>query len=73
MLGGQVICRHLEKHFGWAERRGYLYFSGYGDQTRERWRQVTRTLEGDDLNGNLIVEGAHQTFQYLHCYFRVSL
>lgn len=73
MLGGQVICRHLEKHFGWADGRGYRYFRGYGDQTREQWRQVTRALEGDDLDGNLIVEGAHHTFHYLHRCCRVGL
>lgn len=66
MLGGQVISRHLEKHFGWSEGRGYSYFSGYGEQTGERWRQVARALEDDGLDGNLIVAGAHQTFHYLY-------
>jgi heme oxygenase len=66
MLGGQVICRHLEKHFGWAEGRGYSYFRGYGEQMAERWRQVVRAMEGEDLEGNLVLEGAHQTFHYLY-------
>jgi len=72
-LGGQVICRHLEKHFGWAEGRGYSYFSGYGEQTAERWRQVKLALEGDDLDGNLMVKGAHHTFDYIYCCLRVGL
>jgi heme oxygenase len=72
-LGGQVISRHLEKHFGWAEGLGYSYFSGYGEKTAERWRQVKRALEGDDLDGNLIVKGAHHTFHYIYSCLRVGL
>lgn len=65
-LGGQVICRHLERHFGWSHGRGYSYFRGYGERTAERWRQVIQALEAEDADGNLVLKGAHQTFSYFH-------
>lgn len=44
-LGGQLLARHLEEHFGFAEGVGDSYFRGYGEATGERWRQFKEFLE----------------------------
>jgi heme oxygenase len=69
-LGGQVISRHLEKHFGWKDGRGYSFFLGHGAHTGERWREVVKTLESRPDAGNQIVFGAHHTFNQLNrCFY----
>ncbi len=64
-LGGQVISRHLEEQFGWRQGCGYSFLLGHGGETRARWRQVSGTLEANTFQANLIVSGAHQTFNLL--------
>jgi heme oxygenase len=44
-LGGQLLARHVEERFGFAEGRGDSYFRGYGEATGERWRQFKALLE----------------------------
>lgn len=44
-LGGQLLARHVEERFGFAEGVGDSYFRGYGEATGERWRQFKRFLE----------------------------
>jgi heme oxygenase len=65
-LGGQVISRHLEKHFGWRDGRGYSFFLGHGEQTGERWRQVVKILEANPEAENQVVLGARQTFSQMN-------
>ena len=65
-LGGQVISRHLEKHFGWQGGRGYSFFQGHGAETAERWREVVKTLNAGSEPDNQIVFGAHQTFNQMN-------
>jgi heme oxygenase len=36
-LGGVYIARHLEKHFGFSDGKGYSFFAGAGRKTREEW------------------------------------
>lgn len=67
-LGGQVISRHLEGHFGWKEGRGYSFFQGHGTKTVEMWRGVCAELEKSGARYNQIVEGAHLTFDCLRSF-----
>ena len=64
-LGGQVISRHLEKHFGWTDGHGYSFFRGYGENTADQWRKVCAALESAPISGNQMVEAAHLTFVQL--------
>lgn len=72
-LGGQQISRHLERKFGWSAGRGHTFFLGYGERTGERWRAVQQALEAPGLDGNQVVDGAHQTFSYLEVSFASRL
>lgn len=72
-LGGQIISRHLEKHFGWKEGRGYSFFRGYAAQTGERWKQVCAALDSSEAPYNQICEGAHQSFNHLKWCLETSL
>ncbi len=65
-LGGQVICSHLERCFGWRNGAGYSFFQGHGAHTRERWREVVEALESSSAANNQIVSGAHQTFNQMN-------
>ena len=65
-LGGRVISRHLEKHFGWLSGRGYSFFLGHGTATGERWREVVKTLEANSGANSQIVSGARQTFHQMN-------
>ncbi len=64
-LGGQVISRHLEKHFGWTDGHRYSFFSGYGEDTGRQWQAVCAALESAPRQGNQIIDGAHLTFVHL--------
>lgn len=44
-LGGQLLARHVEERFGFAEGQSDSYFRGYGESTGERWRQFKALLE----------------------------
>lgn len=65
-LGGQVISRHLEGHFGWRDGCGYSFFQGHGPHTGEKWREVVKALESHSAVNNQIVFGAHQTFNQMN-------
>lgn len=72
-LGGQVISRHIEKHFGWSEGRGYSHFQGYGQNTGTRWKEVCSALESSGRECNQIINGAHQIFNQLKVCLEASL
>jgi heme oxygenase len=38
-LGGQLISREVQKRLGLTSCTGGSFFAGYGDQTRDRWRE----------------------------------
>ena len=72
-LGGQVISRFLERHFGWSGGRGYSYFQGYRDETAMRWKQVCAALEEAESECNQILEGAHHMFHTLDGFLEAHL
>lgn len=65
-LGGQVISRHVEKHFRLTNTVGYSFFSSSPAEIRQHWQAVCAALEGRPQQSNQIVAGAHQTFDQLH-------
>jgi heme oxygenase len=72
-LGGQIISRHLETHFGWHDGSGYSFFRGHGDNTATQWRLVCAALEGAAALDNQIIAGAHLTFVQLRRCLRLLL
>lgn len=44
-LGGQVLCRHLEKNMGLSPTNGLRFFYGFGEHTRQNWLDVLRYFE----------------------------
>jgi len=67
-LGGQIITKHLQANLGLTRDSGAEFFSGYGDQTRQRWQEfgilLTDTAELLDQN-DAIVDSANATFKTL--------
>lgn len=72
-LGGQAISRHLEKHFGWRDGRGYSFFLGHAEQTGAKWRAVCQALEEHLQMNNQIMNGAHLTFDQMNRCIRLAL
>jgi heme oxygenase len=72
-LGGRIIARYLESHFGWCGGQGYSFFCGYGDNTAAQWRSLCSALEDAAPQGNQIISGAHLTFVNLRCCLRLLL
>ncbi|RKG60691.1 heme oxygenase [Corallococcus sp. AB011P] len=68
-LGGQLILRHLTRHFGPDARVGnFAFFRAYGDQVGPMWRAfgeaLTRASEraASDTFDAAVVQGARDTF-----------
>ncbi|RKH07806.1 heme oxygenase [Corallococcus sp. CA053C] len=68
-LGGQLILRHLTRHFGEGSRVGdFAFFRAYGDQVGPMWRAfgdvVTRASEraASDTFDAAVIQGARDTF-----------
>ena len=68
-LGGQLILRHLTRHFGPDARVGnFTFFRAYGDQVGPMWRAfgeaLTRASEraASGTFDAAVVQGARDTF-----------
>lgn len=72
-LGGQVISRFLEKHFGWQNGQGYSFFTGDPEPTRNAWKALRDVIDADSERSNQIIAGAHQTFNQLNRCLQRSL
>lgn len=44
-LGGQIISRSLQQHLGLTAEGGLRFFSGYGDQTEQKWSEFLEFAE----------------------------
>ena len=67
-LGGQIITKHLQANLGVTPDSGAEFFSGYGDQTRQRWQEfgILLTDSAEQLNqDDVIVDSANATFKTL--------
>lgn len=66
-LGGQVLCRQLQKSLVLTPEKGLRFFYGYGDETRLRWRDLQTYLEYHQPNVNIsaAVNSACEHFRQL--------
>jgi heme oxygenase len=58
-LGGQVICKMIEKKLG--TNTGQFFFQGYGDHTQTMWTLFKQVLDGQP-GQDLIIKSADETF-----------
>jgi heme oxygenase (biliverdin-IX-beta and delta-forming) len=68
-LGGQLILRHLTRHFGPDARMGtFAFFRAYGDQVGPMWRTFSAVLAraseqaASSTFDDAVVRGARDTF-----------
>ena len=67
-LGGQVICRHVQRLLGLTPSTGVRYFAGAGAHTGERWGAVCAALERYNGATADVVEGARRGFRSLQAW-----
>jgi heme oxygenase len=72
-LGGQIIGRYLRDHLGIDAGSGARFFAGYGVETRARWLEFSRHLDGAaDIDDALLLAAAVSTFERLECWLDVA-
>jgi heme oxygenase len=71
-LGGVYIARHLEKHFGFSDGKGYSFFAGAGRKTREEWQVFCNICNQlvDKTTVTHVVDGAKLAFRWFGECFR---
>ena len=63
-LGGQLLARHVEQQFNFAEGHADSYFRGYGEATGDRWRQFKTLLEElPQEHAEVVIASAKNMFQ----------
>jgi heme oxygenase len=78
-LGGQVIARMVMPALALSPERGCRFFSGYGAETGERWRETRDAIvahlastEGPDA-ANETIGGARMTFSLIRAALRARI
>jgi heme oxygenase len=72
-LGGQIIGRYLRDHLGIDAGSGAGFFAGYGVETRARWLQFSRHVDGAaDIDTELLLAAAVSTFERLERWLDVA-
>jgi len=67
-VGGLMLSKTLESHFGLSDGKGYRYFCGNNDQSMQIWRTFCSILDKIDFppqERTATVLGATWTFLYL--------
>ena len=78
-LGGQVIARQVIPALGLSSERGCRFFSGYGAETGERWRETRDAIAAhlaspDGREGaNETIAGARMTFSLIGAALRARI
>ena len=78
-LGGQVIARQVIPAFALSPERGCHFFSGYGAETGERWRETRDAIvahlasTGDLGAANATIAGATMTFSLIGAALRARI
>jgi heme oxygenase (biliverdin-IX-beta and delta-forming) len=68
-LGGQVILRHLQRHFEGVPVGRFAFLRAYGEQTGPMWRALGETLQQVSVQAAsepfdaAVVKGAQDTFE----------
>jgi heme oxygenase len=67
-LGGQIICRMIERSLGFSTHTGAAFFGGYGRETMTMWNSFKHSLERAAINDGFsepILSSADQMFRSL--------
>lgn len=72
-LGGQIIRKHLHRHFGSPVAGALSFYSGYGKQAAQEWRAFGASLgslfdKAERDAQNEVVAGANATFSALEAW-----
>ncbi|MDC0710347.1 biliverdin-producing heme oxygenase [Stigmatella sp. ncwal1] len=68
-LGGQVLLRHLSRHFEGTPVGDFAFFRAYGEQTGPMWRAFGETVTrasaeaASELFDARVIQGARDTFE----------
>ncbi len=75
-LGGQLILRHLQRHFSGCPAGDFVFFRAYGDNVGPMWRAfgeaLTRICAGaaSEAFDMRVVQGAQDTFEAFERWLR---
>ncbi|WP_426757076.1 biliverdin-producing heme oxygenase [Myxococcus sp. Y35] len=75
-LGGQLILRHLRRHFEGKPSGAFAFFTAYGDEVGPRWRAFGEAinqaseLAADEAFDARVVSGAQETFDAYAAWLR---
>ncbi|WP_371745658.1 biliverdin-producing heme oxygenase [Myxococcus sp. CA033] len=78
-LGGQLILRHLRRHFEGTPAGDFVFFRAYGDDVGPRWRAFGEVLTrasvdaADPAFDDRVVKGAQDTFDAFERWLRRAL
>ncbi|MFY2564380.1 biliverdin-producing heme oxygenase [Corallococcus terminator] len=78
-LGGQLILRHLRRHFEGTAAGDFVFFRAYGDDVGPRWRGFGEVLTrasvdaADPAFDDRVVKGAQDTFDAFERWLRRAL
>ncbi|MCP3103111.1 biliverdin-producing heme oxygenase [Myxococcus sp. K15C18031901] len=77
-LGGQLILRHLRRHFGERAPGGFAYFQAHGEEVGARWRafgeallQASADAASTDFDARVVL-AAQDTFDCFGAWLRES-
>jgi heme oxygenase len=75
-LGGQLILRHLQRHFAAASAGGFAFFRAYGEEVGPMWRAFGAVVSGasaaaasEDFDAR-VVRAAQDTFDAFEAWLR---
>lgn len=78
-LGGQIIARQVIPALGLSPERGCRFFTGYGPETGERWRETRDAIAAHLVSAagphgtNEMVAGARMTFSLIAAALRARI
>jgi len=75
-LGGQLILRHLQRHFAAVSAGGFAFFRAYGEEVGPMWRAFGEVVSGasaaaasEDFDAR-VVRAAQDTFDAFEAWLR---
>jgi len=73
-LGGRVICKMLKQnHHLSTVTNAFHFFNGYGEETGSKWVAFQQCINHFDMDHELIVASANETFSLFHNWIKQSL
>lgn len=75
-LGGQLLLRHLQRHFAGVSAGGFAFFRAYGEEVGPMWkafgavvRQASAAAASEDFDAH-VVRSAQDTFEAFEAWLR---